>query len=64
MYEHGFYQVCWLREGREVARHAFDDLLPAKQFAKDRLQIQRVRNGADCARVIDVDGISYFEFKV
>lgn len=58
----GFYQVCWMREGREVGRCSFDSLVPAKNFAAERLRIQKVRKGADSARVIDADDVTYFEF--
>lgn len=64
MDENGFYRVSWLRNGREVARHGFDDLLQARNFAKERLRIQKVRKGVDCVRVIDVDGVPYFEYTV
>jgi hypothetical protein len=64
MDEDGFYRVTWLRNGREVAQHGFDDLLQARNFAKDRLRIQKVRKGVDRVCVIDVDGVPYFEYKI
>lgn len=63
MCDDGFYKVLWLRGDHEVARHAFGDLLRAKGFARDRMHIQKIRKGADLARVVDADGVQYFEFR-
>jgi hypothetical protein len=60
----GFYRVCWMRQGREVGRCSFDDLVSAKNFAAERLRIQKIRKGADSARVIDADDVAYFEFHI
>lgn len=60
----GFYRVHWLKGERELGRHAFDNLLAAKAFASERLRIQKIRKGADRARVIDADGVPYFESEV
>lgn len=62
MLDDGFCKVCWFRRGQEIARNAFDHLLPAKQFAQDRLHIQKVRKGVDHVRVIEADGVGYFDF--
>ena len=63
MYDDDFYRVCWFRAEQEVARHVFGDLVQARRFAQDRLQIQKIRKGANRARVVDADGVTYFVFE-
>ena len=55
--------MIWLSGERELGCHCFDDLLAAKAFASQRLQIQKIRKGADRAQVVDTDGVPYFELR-
>lgn len=58
-----FYVVRWMKDAAAIAEVRFASLTEAKNHAKDRLGISKIRKGVTAAEVCDLDGVTYFRFE-
>lgn len=54
------YTVVWLKGETVLATAKFDDLSPAKRYAREHFPIQRNRRGATAVEVRDDQGVRHF----
>jgi hypothetical protein len=54
------YTVSWLKGDTVLGTKSFDDLSPAKRYAREHFPIEKNRRGATTAEVRDEDGTIHF----